>query len=92
MKKYMAIFLVMTQNGTMAMCLSACGNESWGIGNYTFTHVHIVGATEGHCATVESWHDNELGIELHTKEFGDMYCSEGTYFLFESGKQCPFCN
>ena len=77
----------------LALCsvLCACGNENWGIGNYEFRHVHINGATEGHCAEVTSWHDNELGVELHTKEFGSIYCSEGTYFLFESGDKCPFC-
>lgn len=91
MKKYMAIFLVMMLVITMAMSLCACGNENWGIGNYTFTHVHLSDGVEGHCAEVTSWHDNELGVELHTKEFGDIYCSEGTYFLYESGEKCPFC-
>lgn len=72
--------------------LSACGNENWGFGNYSFTHVHIGDGAAGYCATVSSWHDNELGVELHTEEFGDIYCSEGTYFLFSDGDKCPFCN
>ena len=84
MKKLFAILLCLA----LILSLAACGNENWGIGNYTFTHVHIVGAAEGHCAEVTSWHDNELGVELHTN---DIYCSEGTYFLFESGAKCPFC-
>ena len=88
MKKIICLMLVVLL--TLPV-LVGCGNENWGIGNYEFRHVHIVGATEGHCATVESWHDNELGTELHTKEFGSMYCSEGTYFLFEDGDKCPFC-
>lgn len=76
----------------MVVCLfTACGNEIWGIGNYNFTHVHIGDGAEGHCAEVKSWHDNELGVELHTEEFGSIYCSEGTYFLFEDGSKCPFC-
>ena len=77
----------------VVMCLSlcACGNENWGIGNYLFTHVHVSDNIEGYCAEVNSWHDNERGIELHTKEFGNIYCSEGTYFLFESQEGCPFC-
>ena len=75
----------------MLVSLCACGNENWGIGNYTYTHVHIGDGTENCCAEVVSWHDNELGIELHTKEFGSIYCSEGTYFLFEDGTKCPFC-
>ena len=87
MRKFIAIILAMV----LALSLSACGNESWGVGNYTFTHVHISDAVEGHCATVNSWHDNESGIELHTKEFGDIYLSEGTYMLFNGGSDCPFC-
>ena len=88
MKKIICLMLIML---LILPVLVGCGNENWGFGNYEFRHVHIVGATEGRCATVESWHDNELGIELHTKEFGDIYCSEGTYFLFEDGNNCPFC-
>ena len=87
MKKFIAVIMAMV----LVLSLSACGNESWGVGNYTFTHVHISDAVEGHCATVNSWHDNESGIELHTKEFGDIYLSEGTYMLFNDGSDCPFC-
>ena len=75
----------------MMVSLCSCGNENWGIGNYIYTHVHIGDGAEGHCAEVTSWHDNELGIELHTNEFGSIYCSEGTYFLFADGATCPFC-
>lgn len=87
MKKIFCLVMVIL----MIIMLSACGNENWGIGNYTFRHVHIGDGVIGYCANVESWHDNDLGIELHTTEFGDIYCSEGTYFLFESGDNCPFC-
>ena len=88
MKRVISLMLILM---LAVVALTGCGNENWGFGNYEFRHVHINGASEGYCATVESWHDNELGIELHTTEFGDMYCSEGTYFLFESGTKCPFC-
>ncbi len=71
--------------------LTGCGNENWGIGNYTFTHVHFSDGVEGKCATVSSWHDNELGCEIHTKEYGSIYLSEGTYFLIEDGTKCPYC-
>ena len=72
-------------------CLAGCGNENWGVGNYTYTHVHTSDGIEAYCATVNSWHDNEMGVELHTKEFGDIYCSEGTYILYSSGDKCPYC-
>ena len=89
MKKFVCLLIVILMVG---MLVAACGNENWGIGNYTYTHVRVGSGTTGHCATVKSWHDNEMGIELHTEEFGDIYCSEGTYLLFSDGSKCPFCN
>lgn len=73
------------------MALTGCGNENWGFGNYTFRHVHISDGVNGYCANVNSWHDNERGIELHTEEFDSIYCSEGSYILFEDQEGCPFC-
>ena len=88
MKKLICILLVVL----MPMCLTACGNENWGIGNYSWTHIHFSDAVSGHCATIKSWHDNSTGIEVHTIECGSMFLSEGSYILFESGEQCPYCN
>lgn len=87
MKKIFALILALV----LCLSLCACGNENWGIGNYTFTHVHFSDGVEGKCATVSSWHDNELGCEVHTKEYGSIYLSEGTYFLIEDGAKCPYC-
>ena len=87
MRKFIAIVLVMIL--TLSLC--ACGNENWGVGNYTYTHVHASDGVEGRCATITSWHDNTTGIELHTKEWGSVYLSEGTYMLYESSSGCPFC-
>lgn len=87
LKSLLATILIIS--AVLSFC--ACGNENWGIGNYTYTHVHVGDGAEGYCADVSSWHDNELGIELHTEEFGSIYCSEGTYLLFEDGANCPFC-
>lgn len=88
MKKVVCFLLVLM----LVFTFTTCGNENWGFGNYTFTHVHISDGNTGYCATVDSWHDNEIGCELHTIEFGDMYCSEGTYFLFKKASNCPYCN
>jgi hypothetical protein len=87
MKKIFALILALV----LCLSLCACGNENWGIGNYTFTHVHFSDGVEGKCATVSSWHDNELGCEVHTKEYGSIYLSEGTYFLIENEAKCPYC-
>jgi hypothetical protein len=86
MKKFIAIVMIMV----MALTLCAC-NENWGFGNYSWRHVHFTDNVEGHCATISSWHDNTTGIELHTVECGSMFLSEGSYVLFESAGDCPFC-
>lgn len=87
MKKIIAILLATI----MIFTFAACGNENWGFGNYNWKHVHFSDAVEGHCATISSWHDNTTGIEIHTVECGSMFLSEGSYILFESGADCPFC-
>lgn len=87
MRKFIAIVMIMV----MALSLCACGNENWGFGNYNWKHVHFSDAVSGHCATISSWHDNTTGIEIHTVECGSMFLSEGSYILFESGSDCPFC-
>ena len=74
----------------LCACLTGCGNENWGFGNYTYSHVHYTDGVEGHCATVDSWHDNEIGCEVHTPE-GSMYLCEGSYVLFEKAETCPYC-
>lgn len=87
MRKVICILLVLV----MILCFTACGNENWGVGNYNWKHVHFSDMVEGHCATISSWHDNTTGIELHTVECGSMFLSEGSYILFESSKDCPYC-
>ena len=89
MKKLIALILVLI----MVLALSACGNRSIGFGNYSFKHVHFTDAVGGHCATVEKWYESEgSGIEVKTTEYGAIWCSEGTYIMFESGERCPYCD
>ena len=88
MKRIIAAIMILI---IMSITLCACGNENWGFGNYNWKHVHFSDAVEGHCATISSWHDNTYGIEIHTVECDSMFLSEGSYILFESGSDCPFC-
>lgn len=77
----------------MACTLTSCGNmDVVGIGNFNFEHIHFTDMTEGHCATVLSWIDNDNGIEVKTQEYGSVFLSEGSYILFESGERCPYCD
>lgn len=82
------VFLV-----AVLMFLPSCGNMSLGIGNYTFTHIHITDYTEGHCLEVEKWYDSEGdGIEVKTTDGGAYFLSEGTYTLISDKYHCPYCN
>lgn len=87
MKKLIAIFVVMV----LLLALCSCGNESYGLGNFSFKKVHV-STYDGKsaCLTVEKWHDNSTGIEVKTKEKGSLFLSEGTYILCED--KCPICD
>lgn len=89
MKKIVCFILTLV----MILMLSACGNKGLGYGNFSFKHVHISDGVNGHCATVEKWYDSEGdGIEIKTTEYGAIWCSEGTYILYESASKCPHCH
>ena len=88
MKKVIAFILLVV---TLTLILTSCGNANLGLGNFTYEHAHIGLGTEGYCVNIESWHDNEVGIELHLTSGSSIYCSEGTYILFNDSKHCPFC-
>ena len=85
MKKIIIMIMVVV----LAATLTACGNMSMGIGNYTFEKIHIDTYNYSGCFTVEKWYDNASGIEVETKEVGYMYLAEGMYMLIED--ECPFC-
>lgn len=75
----------------MMIVFGACGNHSIGFGKYTFTKVHIfVNDGPDMCLTVVKWYEDEVGIEVRTKEFGTLWLSEGTYMLCEH--DCPICS
>lgn len=86
MKKIIAVLMMCG----LIITMSGCGNMSIGIGNYTFTKVHIDTHNYSGCLTIEKWYDNSAGIEVKTKEKGAIYLSEGTYILIE--EECPFCD
>ena len=89
MKKFIALILLVI---TLTLMLASCGNNNLGFGTYTFKHARVaVGGDAGQCFNISSWHDNELGIELHTTSGGSIYCAEGTYVLFSSASACPYC-
>lgn len=86
MKKVLAILFALVIVVTM---FAACGNKSWGLGNYTFNKIHVDTYNYSGCFTIEKWYDNESGIEVKTKEAGSMYLAEGMYMMIED--ECPFC-
>ena len=86
MKKILIVIIAIM----LIFCLTSCGNKNYSLGNYTFRRVHIFTHNgQDKCLEIQSWHDDEIGIEVHTKEYGALYLSEGTYMLCES--ECPIC-
>ena len=86
MKKFITIALVLIMALTM---LVGCGNMSLGLGNFTFKKIHVDTHHYSGCLTVVRWYENDNGVEVETKEVGNIFLSEGTYVLIE--KECPFC-
>lgn len=77
----------------LSVLLCSCGNQNvFGLGNFTFRHIHFTDMVEGKCATVIQWYDNSEGIEVQTQEYGSLFLSEGSYILVEDGSRCPYCN
>ena len=74
----------------LATALFSCGNYSMGLGNYSYTKIHIDTYHFSGCYTVEKWYESESGIEVTTKELGSIFASEGTYILVE--EKCPVCD
>lgn len=69
--------------------LCSC-NQNIGLGNYSFTKVHITTSEHDKCVEISSWHNDDVGIEVKTKDYGSLYLSEGTYILIE--RECPICD
>ena len=88
-KKKIINTIIITTLLIVTLTFTGCGNMSCSPGNYSFNKIHVDTYQHSMCLTVESWHDNERGIEVKTKEAGSMYFSEGTYILIED--TCPFC-
>ena len=86
MKKIIAMIMLVIMCVTM---LTGCGNMSLGLGNFTFSKIHVDTYNYNGCFTVEKWFDSASGIEVKTKEVGSLYLAEGMYMLIEDN--CPFC-
>ncbi len=82
--------LLLTLILAVSLTFAGCGNMNLGLGNYTFCGVHIDTYNHTACYTVETWTDNDTGIEVKTKEVGTLFLSEGTYILYEN--KCPICS
>lgn len=88
MKKILIMLIVVV----MITLMCSCGNKAiLDPGNYSFKHIHISDNVEGHCYNIKKWHDNDNGIEVKTEADNSIFCSEGTYQMFESEAACPYC-
>lgn len=85
------VFVLMAVIVLSTFILTSCGNVSIGFGNFHYPKVHICIGGVNSCFTLIKWYDNDSGgIEVVTKEFGNLYLSEGTYLLIKD--RCPVCD
>lgn len=89
-KRIFAMVLLLCILLPIVLLFSSC-NMGVGLGKFAFNEVIVsVPGNDKHvCLTVEKWYDDDEGIEVKTKECGQLFCSEGTYILFED--KCPIC-
>ena len=92
--KFLIIIVAICLLVSVLLTLSGCGNKAiLDPGSFTYTHVHLSNGVEGHCFDVDKWWDNANGIEVRIADTNKgIFCSEGTYNLFENANSCPFCN
>ena len=83
------IVLVCTLILTLCLTLCSC-NMSLGMGSFSFEKVHLYTYNFSGCLTIEKWYETETGVEVKTKEWGNLFLSEGTYFLVDDA--CPICS
>ena len=87
------IFVILISLVILCTLLTSCGNQAiLDPGNFSFKHVHITDYVEGHCFDIEKWWDNESGVEVRFTNGEGAFFSEGTYQMFESKAECPYCN
>lgn len=85
MKKIVCLVLAALMIALLAGC-----NYTVGVGQLEFKGIHCADfAGNSRDLTIVSWHNNDIGIEVKTEEAGSLFCSEGTYILFED--ECPIC-
>ena len=87
MKKICIILIV----AIIAITLCSC-NMSVGLGNFNYTRIHIEMCDYSGCYTIEKWYENDsgVGVEVKTKELGNIFVSEGLYILVSD--KCPICD
>ena len=90
MKKLFTVLLA-----TAALCLTGCGNQELGWGNYNFCYVHVQmhEMTKPVHLHVKSWKNDDGGIELKvTVDEKEAYIllGDGTYMMYNTS-ECPIC-
>lgn len=74
--------------GVVLLALCSCGNQRlFDIEADVYNYIHDV--NNGKCYAITSWKNNEIGIKVVTKDYGNLYFSEGTYILVSN--VCPVC-
>ena len=87
MKKLGALLL-----SVACLTLSGCNEQVVGWGNLSFHYAHIqmMGQAGSVHLKIESWRNDDGGIELKTENYGTIIVGDGTYMLYDV-EECPIC-
>lgn len=88
MKRILSIICISILAITMMFGLGSCGNQRlFDIEADVYNYIHDV--YNGKCYAITSWKNNNIGIKVVTRDYGNLYFSEGTYILVSN--YCPIC-
>ena len=74
----------------LSLALISC-NQQPGFGALSFhrIHIQIPGSTPVHLK-VESWRNDDGGIEVKTENYGSILIGDGSYLCYDVD-ECPIC-
>ena len=89
MKRIKALMVALL--ATLSLTLTSC-NEDISFGSFSFHYVHVqmYSMDKPTHFEVETWKDDEGGIELKIKDHGRILLGDGTYMLYDTSV-CPIC-
>ena len=69
------------------------GNHNIGWGCYIYNYIHVQMPGSNYCFhdKIESWANDDGGIEIKGEHHGYLILGDGTYIMWNKGTTCPIC-